>query len=421
MPTYDKNNNEWPLKLCKVKEAWALVPDLGGDGKIMGEGIVIAHPDTGWTNHPELLKGDRYLTDPAISRNFFGFWAMNNDSAEDIQDGLFPSHGTSTASLMISEEGHPWFNPPTTKYPNYTVPANLFVTGIAPKAKLIPLRVTNSVLLGAIHSKGLYVDSFLTLAKSIYYAVSVRYVESDELFGTEEESYGGLLNPGEEVGVISISMGGQRGSAPLEEALKYARRNGVIVCAAAGQLYNLTGLREFASTLPPGYPGRSAHTICPAGCFENLDKPPEAFYGSQVDITTPGWRVTVARTTGDVPTSSNPNPSRTYSVANDGEGTSHSTALTAGACALWQAYHGRQYLIETYGRPFLHDLFKTCLQYSSNIPSGWDTVNRGAGVLDVQALLKYPLPSPADVERTAILNNWTAADWGDQNDWGKIV
>ena len=41
---------EWSLDQLKVKEAWAL---FGSDAP--GEGIVIGHPDTGFTKHPEIV------------------------------------------------------------------------------------------------------------------------------------------------------------------------------------------------------------------------------------------------------------------------------------------------------------------------------------------------------------------------------
>jgi len=38
--------NDWSLTPTAVKEAWQLAPN-------MGAGIAIAHPDTGYTHHPE--------------------------------------------------------------------------------------------------------------------------------------------------------------------------------------------------------------------------------------------------------------------------------------------------------------------------------------------------------------------------------
>ena len=40
--------HDWAAVLCRVRRAWAL------PGKPTGKGVRIAHPDTGYTGHPEL-------------------------------------------------------------------------------------------------------------------------------------------------------------------------------------------------------------------------------------------------------------------------------------------------------------------------------------------------------------------------------
>ena len=69
MATYNLPS-EWSLELCKVKEAWEITPP-NPNGASFGEGIIIGHADTGWTNHPELLQGSNYLTSYPVSSNFF--------------------------------------------------------------------------------------------------------------------------------------------------------------------------------------------------------------------------------------------------------------------------------------------------------------------------------------------------------------
>lgn len=391
MPNYDAN--EWPLRVLKVKEAWALPLPHPPESKSHGEGITIAHPDTGWTAHPELLKGDRYIRNNAIAKNFFGRFAPYL-SAEDILSGLHPSHGTTTASLMLSEEGHPSQNPSNNDYPDYPVPVSDFVTGIAPKTEVIPLRVTDCVALGSGHTSmhGQPVVTYRTLTEAIYHALTLN---------------------NDTVGVISISLGGLRLPAYLEEALIRARQRGVIVCCAAGQAFNTRG------AVDPVAPGRSTHALCIAGCTEDDSQPPEGLYGPEVDVTTPGWSVIVARTTGDVPTAVSPNPPRNYIIDSSSDGTSYSTALTAGACALWQAFHGRLRLISAYGRPLLTDVFRYCLANSVRKPSGWDEYNRGMGILDVEALLQVELPSFDMAEIVANSNNWPQSEWGDSSEWGR--
>jgi hypothetical protein len=88
-----------------------------------------------------------------------------------------------------------------------------------------------------------------------------------------------------------------------------------------------------------------------------------------------------------------------YSVLPSGKGTSYATAIVAGACALWQAHHGRANLIRDYGLPLIFDLFKKVLKDSCDKPQDWDTAKYGAGVLDAVALLNHPLPPRAEIEQ----------------------
>ena len=344
--------NEWPLKVCKVKEAWELDLPAHGLGKNKGEGIIIVHPDTGWTPHPELTRPDgstgesRYLF--KIAPSYFSLITVKGGligggNAEDLlmadadylrlspSSSFHPSHGTSTASLMMSDEGHP--NDPELIFPNYHVPKLQFVTGIAPKVKVIPVQITNSVLLrtNVRNASGEDINLLAALAKAIHFAVSYK----------------------KEIGVISISLGSPFENQIITSALKEARRNGIIVCAAAGQTRELIpeSLRKVAN------PARSPHAIGVAGCDINYNKPSEGHYGLEVDITAPGWDLTVARTlrteSGDVEYVIDNKELRSKSVS----GTSYSTALASGACALWQAYHSRSWLIKTYGRPFFTRCF----------------------------------------------------------------
>ena len=80
----------------------------------------------------------------------------------------------------MSEPGHPnypAFGVP--EFPAYTVPPHQYVTGMAPKAKLIPCKVTNSVLVGY----GIFIagDSIPALTKALYYAAKLS--EADATVG----------------------------------------------------------------------------------------------------------------------------------------------------------------------------------------------------------------------------------------------
>lgn len=85
-----------------------------------GRGVLVGHPDTGYTDHP-LIAGARL-------RIGDGFDFVDDDSdARDPLSGSFPGHGTATASVIFSDGG-------TT------------LSGIAPGAALAPMRVSGSVV-----------------------------------------------------------------------------------------------------------------------------------------------------------------------------------------------------------------------------------------------------------------------------------
>lgn len=386
---------EWVLDFCNFFEAWALPPEPGG--KCMGEGIIVIHPDTGFTGHPELwddnsivdgeLADDRYLI--RKSRNFI-------DPGQPAVDKLYttglkvltyedmgikgpakyfvepvtivqirhPSHGTATASVLMSKRGLP----DTDEFTLYEWHTS-FVSGVAPLVKVIPYKVTETVLLGAQES--------IDLAKSIHYAVSL------------SRSSTVLDNDGSQIGVISISLGGLDSMSKKQSlitALEAARKAGIVVVAAAGQLTEGTG--KFFS---PSYPGNDRNTICVAACNSKHEKYIKGFYGSSVDITAPGDKIWEARAER-VPGFFN-----NYFV-DQSDGTSYSAPIVAGACALWQAHHGRANLLNEYGPELIFDLFKKVLLDSCDTPAGWDTANRGAGVLDAEKLLLEPLPPKSEIE-----------------------
>lgn len=310
-------DNQWVLSYCKVQEAWDL--PLPPGGKSMGDGILIAHPDTGYTKHPE-LDADRVLANQG--RNF----EEGNNHPHDPLNGKFGGHGTSTGSVIMSGKG--------------PGALNAFVTGVAPKSKLVPLRMTNSVIL----------VSFARLTEAIRYA-------ADRGFH-----------------VISISLGGPLRSRHLARSIQYAIDRGVIIVAAAGNVWPFVV-----------YPAKLDQVIAVAAtdCYGQVWRGSAS--GPSVDIAAPGdgvWRALAE-------------PGNQFSVA-PSSGTSFATAMVAGAASLWLAYQGRDPLINRVGAANLASLFKeTLLRYGFDRPSGWNTRAHGAGILNVQKLLQAPLPSRA--------------------------
>jgi thermitase len=315
-----KDNTEWSLELCRVKEAWALTPPTP-QGRIKGEGIVVGHPDTGYTRHAEIFD-----TPPRVRvSESFDFVLRTPDAIDPLEAGN-PGHGTTTASVIMSATGGA---------------AVKSVSGIAPAAAILPLRVTpRVVLLG-----------FDRLAEAIRYAAD---------HGCH---------------VISMSLGGVTPSGTLERAIAYAVGKGLVVLAAAGNVWPWVV-----------YPARYDQVIACAACNCQRGVWSKSASGDTVDVTAPGESVWVARPGKDAGAGDD--------IVDVGSGTSYAVATTAGACALWLAYHGRDALITRYGQGQVAAVFKEVLMtHGVDTPRGWHKDKHGAGILNVEKLLLAPLPS----------------------------
>ena len=255
----------------------------------------------------------------------FDFVRRTPDAIDPLEPGN-PGHGTTTASVIMSATGGA---------------GATFVSGIAPAATIVPLRVTpRVVLLG-----------FDRLAEAIRYA-------------TDRGCH-----------VISMSLGGVTPSGALERAIAYAVSEGVVVLAAAGNVWPWVV-----------YPARYDQVIACAACNCQRGIWSQSASGSTVDVTAPGETVWVARPGKD--------SGQADDIVDVGSGTSYAVATTAGACAVWLAFHGRDALITRYGKGQVAAVFKEVLiKHGVNTPRGWKTDKHGAGILDVEKLLRAPLPA----------------------------
>ena len=309
-------STEWSLDECKVKQAWQHPLPSHGAGRRQGEGITVGHPDTGYTLHPEINDPQRLLTTK-------GFDFLDNDpDPKDSLGGQSPGHGTATASVIMSGVGGP----------GATAPPH--VSGVAPLAKLVPLRVSESV----IHFK------FGTVTHAIEFAAKNGHH------------------------VISMSLGGPFKSQELLNAIRRALDKGIVLIAAAGNQWPFVV-----------YPAKFDEVIAVAASNCKREKWDGSASGSDVDVTAPGESVWRAN-------------GKTQTVERS-SGTSYATATTAGVCALWLAYHGRDRLIAKYGARNVANVFKEILMKTANVPQGWDTKNMGAGIVDALAVLKAELPT----------------------------
>lgn len=228
---------EWSIEAIHARDAWAkFFPDAT---RRPGHGVVIGHPDTGYSDHPE-IQGR------IVSTKGYDFLYDHPDAHDDLERPLTtpvpnPGHGTGTASAIVSPQGSEG------KYPS-----GGWVTGVAPGAEIIPLRTAYSVLLW----------STLNLSRAIEYATN------------------------EGAQVISISMGGLW-SWRLRRAVKFAQSHGVIICAAAGNYAPFVG-----------WPGAYDEVIACAASNARGGTWRWGCRGRAVDVTAPGesvWRATVSK------------------------------------------------------------------------------------------------------------------------------
>lgn len=231
-----EGNYQWSLDTLRVPQAWALF-----EARTPGAGLVVGHPDTGYTTHPEIVGPRLRVADG------YDFEDDRADPRDPLAAGVLrhPSHGTSTSSLIMSARG---------LQPGSAGPA--FVSGTAPGASLIPIRATKSVVLWSMRR----------LTRAVRHAVD---------HGAH---------------VISISLGGPVPSIALHNAVREAEAQGVIVLCAAGNQVRFVV-----------FPAAFDEVIAVAA--SRIDDTPwdGSCRGAAVDITAPGssvWRARTERANG---------------------------------------------------------------------------------------------------------------------------
>ncbi|WBB88632.1 S8 family serine peptidase [Verrucosispora sp. WMMC514] len=232
--------DQWHLRHLRVREAHR---------ETQGEGVTVAVVDTGVEPHPD-LRGNLL---PGIDLTKGGGRDGRRDST---------GHGTGMAGL-IAAHGRS---------------ADTGALGIAPKAKILPVRCLDAAPNGNVDC----------LADAIEYSIHAG------------------------VDVISISAGGGA-SAHLLRALGTARSSDVVVVAAAGN-------RPINSDVP--YPAAS-HDVIAVGGIDHR--------GSIAEISTSGSSIDIVAPAVDIYSTS------IRSRYRRGTGTSGAAAIVAGAAALVRA------------------------------------------------------------------------------------
>ncbi len=312
---------DWSIKQAQIDIA-------RGAFNVTGKGVKIGHPDTGYTKHPEIFS-PRLLVEEG-----YDFEDRKADPLDPLKkSGL--GHGAATASVIMSG---------TSNVPR--------VFGVAPDAKLVPLRVSDSV----IHF------DFSNVVQALYRA-------------RDKKCH-----------VVSMSLGGPWAGRSLGRAVDQVIGDGLILLAAAGNKWPWVV-----------YPALFDNVVAVAACNADVKLWKGSASGPAVDVTAPGESVWRART--------NKSGADKFPVERS-SGTSYAVATTAGVCALWLEHHGVAALQAKYGGR-LAAVFLSLLKASCKPVAGWNTLAYGPGILDANKLLSLPLPAlgaaPRKVGTTGLL------------------
>ena len=337
-------DDQWSLKQIRVFEAWKKIRDRYGVAEgAEADGVLIAHPDTGYRHHPETWSevGGKRPIDAAKGRNYYEGGADTFDPLLSDRRLDNPGHGTASGSVIVS--------PPGCQLPN----APGCVNGVARGAQLIPLRVHRTV------------SQFNTR----HLSQAIQDVADGNIAG----------NPR----LISIAMGGPP-TLTMWKAVEAAEKNGVLIVAAAG---------NYVRTVV--WPARFRSTIAVAAGNVRCQPWKDSSRGSAVDIMAPGesvWRATLNE--------------QHEPINGMGKGTTFATGNVAGSAALWLSWHRDDPSLRTFAdQGLVTQAFRAALRASAWRPSSspganppgiqcdtstWDT-DYGAGLLDIAALLDVPL------------------------------
>lgn len=340
-PTDPDLRRDWHRSALRVPQAWQY---SRLQGREPGQGVIVAVVDTGYTDHPEVVE--RLTKVDEQSDQVRGLDLLDGQDPRDPLEGrpplAFPGHGTSVASVIVSPEGRPanW-------------PANKdWLTGIAPAARVMPVRMTTNVAL-LLPNK---------ITPAIRQAVDA---------GAD---------------VINVSLGLPYYWPALHAAIRYAAERGVIVVAASGNFWPVVV-----------YPARFPEVLAAAGCGWTLREWKWASSGDAVDVLTPGVAVQSAY-------SQRGEGGRVTYTVRPGTGTTFAAACSSGLAALWLARHGgRPKLIDHYQGAArrvpqaFHYLVRDTALALPDVPVG----RYGEGLPQADALLRADLPSVDELERDA--------------------
>lgn len=328
---------DWHLAMVRAPQAWAR---LGGAGAIDWGSVRVGQIDTGYTRHPAFGFGGASWVDSARAATFFptpprgevSMFPAEAGPGEDNLVGANAGHGTRIGATICGHAPQ--------------APGGAF-HGAAPRVPLLPVRITDSVIINHAQRE---------FAQALDHLVAAG------------------------AGVVNVSLGIALAAVvgELRRALDRAYEAGVIVVCAAGNYID-----------PVVAPARLNRTLAIAGVTQAGCPWTNSSFGVEVDLSAPAADLRRA----------NVGRGGAFGYGGGGDGSSYASALVSGAAALWLRHHAAA-LATVYPLAWQRvEAFATLARATAKPPPGvaWQPGAFGSGILDIDALLQAALPPAASL------------------------
>ncbi len=265
VPSDPQYSQQWGLSIIHASQAWDSTKGAGVKVAIVDSGVDLNHPDLAANidhNSNGSVNGYNVFHDTSIFP--VGSYGYDASSLPTDKNG----HGTHVAGIVAAAEN------------------GQGVVGVAPKAKIIPVRVLDK------DGEG----DDLSIAQGIHWAAD----------------HGAR--------VINLSLGGPSVGSVVNDAIKYARGKGDVIVAAAGNYGK--GTISYPAALPGVISVAATTNTNELASFSN--------YGSGLDVSAPGAYILSTLPTYNVTLNQEGAPNN-YGYM---DGTSMASPFAAGVAAL---------------------------------------------------------------------------------------
>ncbi len=226
---------QWHYPLINLPQAWDIT--TGSSAVIVAvidTGVLLTHPDL----QGQLISGYDFISDPVRALDGNGRDSNPNDPGDSYIPGSSSFHGTHVAGTIAAATNN-----------------GIGVAGVAPNARIMPLRVLGS---------GGGTDDDINQA--ILYAARL-------------SNASGAV-PAQRADIINMSLGCACFSQAQQDVITWARNQGVIIIAAAGN--------EATEGNPIGYPAAYRGVVSVGAVAMDKTRAPYSSFNAFVDIAAPG-------------------------------------------------------------------------------------------------------------------------------------